>query len=262
VEGRHGVAPFLGEAATLNNEMPRRPRTDGRAAIGSVREVTNDAQVLVIQHEAGVGPGNLADWLDERRIPWQLVEARGARYPERSDWRAIVVLGSEESAYDESLDWLRTEKDYLRPLVQAGVPMLGLCFGAQLLALLTGGDVRRAEQVIRGWTDVSAEEEVLGGRWLAWHGDEIIPPADATVLARSATCVEAFTVGPHLGLQFHPEVTEGIVEDWTVEDFGTPERQADADRVRTGNAENLPTATTGAARIYDRFFAPVLAATA
>ena len=221
--------------------------------------VANDARVLVIQHEAGVGPGNLAGWLDEQGIPWQLVEARTASYPERTDWQAIVVLGSEESAYDESLDWLHVEKDYLRPLVEAGVPMLGFCFGAQLLALLTGGEVVRAPQIVRGWTDVAADEEVLGGRWLAWHGDEIVPPPAADVLARSATCVEAFAVGPHLGLQFHPEVTEAIVEDWTAEDFGTQERRTDADRVRAGNAAYLGAATEGAARIYERFFAPVLA---
>ncbi|WP_210507633.1 type 1 glutamine amidotransferase [Naasia sp. SYSU D00057] len=220
--------------------------------------MADDAQVLVIQHESSVGPGNLASWLNERDIPWQLVEARDARYPDRDDWRAIVVLGSEESAYDESLDWLRAEKEYLRPLVEAGVPMLGLCFGAQLLALLTGGEVHRAQQAIRGWTEVDADEDVLGGRWLAWHGDEIVPPPAATVLARSATCVEAFTVGPHLGLQFHPEVTEEIVEDWTADDFGTAELQPEADRVRAGNAENLGTATEGASRIYERFFAPVL----
>jgi GMP synthase (glutamine-hydrolysing) len=224
-----------------------------------VLSVANDAQVLVIQHESGVGPGNLAHWLDEHAIPWQLVEARSAKYPDRDDWRAVVVLGSEESAYDDSLDWLRVEKDYLRPLVEAGVPLLGLCFGAQLLALLTGGEVRRAERTIRGWTDVAADEHVLGGRWLSWHGDEIVPPPAATVLAQSATCVEAFTVGPHLGLQFHPEVTEAIVEDWTEEDFGTADLRAEADRVRAGNAENLDTATVGAARIYERFFAPVLA---
>ena len=217
-----------------------------------------DAQVLVIQHESSVGPGNLADWLDDQGIPWQLVEARAAQYPARDDWRAIVVLGSDESADDEGLDWLRVEKDYLRPLVQADVPMLGLCFGAQLLALLTGGEVRRAERAIRGWTDVAADEDALGGRWLSWHGDEIVPPADATVLAQSATCVEAFTVGPHLGLQFHPEVTEEIVEDWTEDDLGSADLRPEADRVRAGNAEHLDTATAGAARIYERFFAPVL----
>jgi GMP synthase (glutamine-hydrolysing) len=227
--------------------------------VGTVLSVGNETTVLIIQHESGVGPGNLATWLDERGIRWQLVEARDAQYPDRHDWQAIVVLGSEESAYDETLDWLRIEKEYLRPLVEAGVPVLGLCFGAQLLALLTGGDVQRAQQNIRGWTQVTADEDVLGGRWLSWHGDEIVPPPAATVLARSATCVEAFAVGPHLGLQFHPEVTEAIVEDWTVEDFGTTAQQPEADRVRAGTAENLSRATEGASRIYERFFAPILA---
>jgi GMP synthase (glutamine-hydrolysing) len=212
-------------------------------------------QVLVIQHEAPVGPGNLAGWLHERGIGWRLVEAREAVFPD-GDWRAIVVLGSEESAYDDSLDWLRAEKAFLQPLVDGGVPVLGLCFGAQLLALLTGGTVRRAERTIRGWTEVRADDELLGGRWLSWHGDEILPPSGARVTARSATCVEAFEVGPHLGLQFHPEATDGIVAGWAEQDFGDG---SEAERVHRETAAHLAEATDGAARIYDRFFRAALA---
>jgi GMP synthase (glutamine-hydrolysing) len=217
----------------------------------------NDAQVLVLQHEPDVGPGNLADWLDGQGIPWQLVEVRSMEFPERTDWRAVVVLGSEASAYDDSQDWIRAEKRWLQPLVDAGVPVLGLCFGAQLLALLTGGQVRRADRTIRGWTTVEADEPALGGRWLSWHGDEIVPPPSAEVTARSATCVEAFAVGPHLGLQFHPEVTDPIVEGWTVEDAAA--LGDEADRVRDATARYLAGATSAAAGIYERFFSPVLA---
>ena len=217
----------------------------------------NDPQVLVLQHEPDVGPGNLADWLDEQEIPWRLVEVRSIRYPPVRDLRAIVVLGSEASAYDDTLAWVRAEKRFLQPLVDAGVPVLGLCFGAQLLALLTGGGVRRAASTVRGWTTVEADEDVFGGRWLSWHGDEIVAPSTSEVIARSATCVEAFTVGPHLGLQFHPEVTDPIVEGWTAED--ARELGDEADRVRRDTARHLPDATAGAAKIYERFFAPVRA---
>ncbi len=211
--------------------------------------------MLVIQHEQSVPPGNLADWLDQRGIGWRLIEARQAHFP-AGDWGAIVVLGSEASAYDDSLDWLRREKEFLQPLVDRGVPVLGLCFGAQLLALLTGGTVRRAGRTIRGWTEVRAEDELLGGRWLSWHGDEILPPPAAIVTARSATCVEAFEVGPHLGLQFHPEATDRIVEGWTEQDFGAS--GGDAERVRAETGGHLPDATVGAARIYERFFTAAL----
>ncbi len=213
--------------------------------------------MLVIQHEPAAGPGNLAEWLDGRGIAWRLAEARTGELPE-GDWRAVVVLGSEASAYDDSLDWLRAEKRFLQALVNRGVPMLGLCFGAQLLALLTGGQVRRAERTIRGWTEVEAEDDLLGGRWLSWHGDEIEPPLAATVHARSATCVEAFSIGPHLGLQFHPEATEDIVAGWTEQDFGSLGLEAEAQRVQAGTAVHLPAATDGAARIYGRFFSAAL----
>ncbi|BDZ45156.1 type 1 glutamine amidotransferase [Naasia aerilata] len=215
-----------------------------------------DAPVLIVQHESTVGPGNLTGWLDAQRIPWQLADARASRYPERP-WRAIVVLGSEASAYDDTLDWLRAEKAYLQPLVDSGTPVLGLCFGAQLLAVLTGGEVRRAAATIRGWTDVRSEEETLGGRWLSWHGDEILPASSAEVVARSATCVEAFRVGPHLGLQFHPEVTADIVAGWTEEDFGASGLEAEASRVERDTASCLTDATVGAAAIYERFFTRV-----
>jgi GMP synthase (glutamine-hydrolysing) len=212
-----------------------------------------DAPVLVLQHESTVGPGNLTTWLDDHDILWRLVEAPRAQYP-AGPWRAIVVLGSEASVYDDSLDWLRAEKRYLQPLVDAGVPLLGLCFGAQLLALLTGGEVHRAPHTIRGWTDVRSADPLLGGRWLSWHGDEIVPPGTADILAQSATCVEAFSVGRHLGLQFHPEVTRDIVDSWTAEDFGAPGLEEQARRVQRDTAACLTTATTGAAAIYERFF--------
>ncbi|WP_210479858.1 type 1 glutamine amidotransferase [Naasia sp. SYSU D00948] len=211
----------------------------------------------MLQHEAAVGSGNLAAWLDDRGIPWRLVDARSGEFPEGS-WSAVVVLGSEASAYDDSLDWLRSEKRFLRPLVERGVPVLGLCFGAQLLALLTGGQVRRAAQTVRGWTDVDADDDVLAGRWLSWHGDEILAPPRAVVRARSATCLEAFRIGRHLGLQYHPEVTAGIVDGWSAQDFGAASPQAV--RVRVGTEENLPDATAGASRIYDRFFTAALTA--
>lgn len=211
----------------------------------------------MLQHEPDVGPGNLADWLDAQRISWRLVEVRSGEFPATTGVRAVVVLGSEGSAYDATLGWLRAEKEFLRPLIDAGVPVLGLCFGAQLLALLTGGSVRRADRTVRGWTEVAADDELLGGRWLSWHGDEIIPPPAAEVTAHSATCVEAFAVGPHLGLQFHPEVTDSIIEGWTREDFG--ERGPEAEGVRADTAEHLAGARDGAGRIYERFFAPALA---
>lgn len=213
--------------------------------------------MLVLQHESTVGPGNLAHWLDAHGIAWRLVEARAGVFPD-GRWAAIVVLGSEESVYDDSLGWLRAEKHFLQPLVDAGVPVLGLCFGAQLLAELSGGAVRRAERTIRGWTDVEADDPVLGGRWLSWHGDEIVPPSSATVVARSATCVEAFRVGPHLGLQFHPEATAGIVGCWTKQDFGATGFEAEAQRVEAGTATHLRDATDGAARIYESFFSAAL----
>lgn len=136
--------------------------------------------------------------------------------PIPTDVDAVVVLGSEESAYDGSLPWLAGELDDLRKAVDNGTPVLGICFGAQVLARVLGGSVERARTPEMGFITIDSDvpDLIPSGPWLSGHYDSINPPESARVLARTPLAVQAFAQGPHLGVQFHPEATAEVLTAW------------------------------------------------
>jgi GMP synthase-like glutamine amidotransferase len=140
----------------------------------------------------------------------------------------IIVLGAVWSVYDHEQigAWIDTELDWLRAADAAGVPILGICFGAQALATAFGGRAEPAPHKEIGWFTVESAEPGLvhPGPWLEFHGDQCIVPPDGRVLARNEVCVQAFTVGRHLGVQFHPEVDGAQVSRW-MDDGGREEAE-------------------------------------
>jgi GMP synthase-like glutamine amidotransferase len=145
-----------------------------------------------------------------------LITADGARTLDPRDYDLVVSLGSERSAYDDTLSWVPREAALLREAFDADVPVLGICFGSQILARALGGEVRRAERSEIGWVQIRTDEPALvaEGPWFQWHHDTFTPPPGATLLADSPAAPQAYTLGRSLGIQFHPEVTLGIVEEW------------------------------------------------
>jgi GMP synthase-like glutamine amidotransferase len=138
-------------------------------------------------------------------------------FPSASDFDAVAFFGSAWSVYDAAtIPWISDEIEYARSLISLGVPTLGICFGGQLLAAAVGGSVSRAPVPEIGWVSVASTEPALidAGPWLAWHLDRVTVPAHVPVVARTALAVQAFVSGRVLGLQFHPEVTDAVLEAW------------------------------------------------
>ncbi|HSK97111.1 MAG TPA: type 1 glutamine amidotransferase [Euzebyales bacterium] len=183
-------------------------------------------RALFISHEADVAPGYIGDaaaargFRVERCDVWR--DGAAGVLPPPEDYDLVVPLGSAAAAYDDDVPWLAGELDLLRRADRAGVPVFGICFGAQALARALGGTVAPADRPEVGWytIDSAAPELVAPGPWLEWHFDTLTPPEGAAVLARSPSGVQAYQHGRNLGVQFHPEVSPGILAAWIAGDGG------------------------------------------
>ncbi|HXP18727.1 MAG TPA: gamma-glutamyl-gamma-aminobutyrate hydrolase family protein [Streptosporangiaceae bacterium] len=138
--------------------------------------------------------------------------------PAFDDIDHVVVLGATWSVYDScpARSWIADELAWLRRADEAGVPVLGICFGAQMLTAAFGGDVRAAERKEIGWTVVDSldHELIPPGPWLEFHGDLCLPPSHARLLAHNEVGPQAFSLGRHLAVQFHPEVDGSQLGLW------------------------------------------------
>jgi GMP synthase-like glutamine amidotransferase len=127
----------------------------------------------------------------------------------------VIVLGAVSSVNDPD-DWIAEERAWLRRADAVGVPVLGICFGAQALCAALGGRVEAMQRDEIGWARVdSVDEELIpAGPWLEFHSDRCLPPPQARVLARNGAGVQAFRLGRHLAVQFHPEVDGSQLKLW------------------------------------------------
>jgi GMP synthase (glutamine-hydrolysing) len=173
-------------------------------------------RALVIQHEEPTPGGYVLDWLTERGAEQDVLRIDiDERDVDPRDYAMIASLGSEFPAFDDSIPWLGREQALLRQAVEVDVPVLGICFGGQLLARALGGESLRGEAEI-GWLPVrtSNSELVPEGPWFQWHFDTFTVPPGAELIADSPAGPQAFTIGRSLGVQFHPEVTPEIMDLW------------------------------------------------
>jgi GMP synthase-like glutamine amidotransferase len=214
-------------------------------------------RALVVQHQDDAPPGLLESWARRRGLALDVLRPDRGPLPDPAEAgpaACVVVLGSDASVAALDAPWIAPEVDWLRA-VAARLPVLGICFGAQALASALGGGVRRAERPEIGWITLDgAEPPVPRGPFFAWHEDVIDAPPGARVLARNAVGVQAFTAGRHLAVQFHPEVTPRIVEDWASA-YGRALSDAgvDAAALRDEGAAHGGAALAGAHALFDAF---------
>ena len=172
----------------------------------------------ILQHVPFEDIGSMASWLDERGAEVNYTRFfEGAALPQMKNLDLVIAMGGPMSVNDESsLPWLRPEKQFIRDAAEKGVPVLGVCLGAQLIASAHGARVYRNRYKEIGWYPIEATPGPADTfrfpekcTVFHWHGETFDLPSGAVRLAKSAACEnQAFQIGRHvIGLQFHLETT-------------------------------------------------------
>ncbi|KAA2281938.1 type 1 glutamine amidotransferase [Candidatus Nitrosocosmicus sp. SS] len=137
---------------------------------------------------------------------------------------AIFVLGGPMSANDD-YDYLHYEKQLISRAVENHIPLMGICLGSQLIAASCGGKVYKGVKKEIGWGDVSltkiGSERIFKNNFtnslqvFHWHGDTFLPPVGAEILSRNELYIQAFKYRSAIGIQFHIEVNQRMIMDWS-----------------------------------------------
>ena len=183
--------------------------------------------ILILRHHPAEGPGYLGDWLEQNGLEWRLIAVdQGEPVPENPrEASALVFLGGPNSV-NETLPWIDAETTLIRRSLDAGIPMLGHCLGAQLIARALGAQVRRNKVAEIGWMPVEQTNHAATRDWLDglprrfdvfhWHHDFFALPDGAEPLLRSNHCKQqGFVFDNILALQCHLEMTPQMVREWS-----------------------------------------------
>jgi GMP synthase (glutamine-hydrolysing) len=181
-------------------------------------------KILSIQNIACETLGALEEPLRSEGYELYEIQAHSDQIPKCADeFSAIIILGGPMSVY-EGIEYLKKEQALICDANQKQVPTLGICLGSQLIAGALGGTVHRGIKKEIGWHDIHITSAGLNGlfkgfgqkdlRVFQWHGDTYTLPPNTKILAYSDLYPQAFQIGNAYGLQFHLEVTMGMIRTW------------------------------------------------
>jgi GMP synthase-like glutamine amidotransferase len=185
-------------------------------------------RALLIEHDAYTRPALVGEALEAngyqitRRlvVPEEHFGSPGVdhAFPDPLEWDLVVPMGAPWSVDDHATigSWIQPELAMLRTAHDAGIAVLGICFGGQAMAVALGGGVTRATGWEIGWAPVvtARPELVPPGPWFQFHKDAMVLPPGALEVAANPHCSQAWTMGRTLAVQFHPEVTLDVLDLW------------------------------------------------
>ena len=184
-------------------------------------------RLLIITHDSERYSTFIEDWADRNNHEYRICNLiKEERYPNATEFDWLIVLGGSQHAWEEDIHpWLQNEKDFINDSVAKNKIMLGICFGAQLVAEVLGGKVFPNTHPEIGWSEVflSPEGEKsflfqnVPNKFISfhWHYDHYSLPPDCTRLAYTEpTPNQAFSCNnfPVVGLQFHPEFKHSSIK--------------------------------------------------
>ncbi|HSB83938.1 MAG TPA: type 1 glutamine amidotransferase [Nitrosarchaeum sp.] len=179
------------------------------------------SDVLIIHNTRIEGSGHLGELLSNDGFNIHSVHAKHEKLPE-TKYSLVIILGAPESANDD-LPYLQAEQKLIKKTVSDDIPLLGICLGSQLIAKTFGAKVYQGPKKEIGFYHdliIDNNSELFSGfanpfTVFHWHGDTFDLPEKATRLAHSENYPnQAFQIGSAVGLQFHLEVNEEMINLW------------------------------------------------
>lgn len=204
--------------------------------------------VIIFRHATTEGPGYFATFLDEHKIPWQLIKIdEGEALPASiSGFSGVVLMGGPMSVNDD-LPWIAPLLALIREAYQADIPLLGHCLGGQLISKALGAVVSKNAIKEIGWGEVNVTDNAVAKHWFGelevfnsfhWHGETFSLPDNAVHLLSSPYCHnQAYAIGKHLAFQCHIEMTPEMVKSWC--EVGGDELSESASSVAVQQAEKI-----------------------
>jgi GMP synthase-like glutamine amidotransferase len=182
--------------------------------------------LLIFRHVVCEGPGYLAEYLQHKHIPFQLIAIdQGVAVPEHPEHTSGLIFMGGPMSVNDDLPWIAQELALIRKAVATGVPVLGHCLGGQLIAKALGAQVTANPVQEIGWYPIERTDNTTAAEWLGnlarqvevfhWHGETFSIPPGSQVILRSEFCAhQAFVQGNILALQCHVEMTASMVMEW------------------------------------------------
>ncbi|MBI4042706.1 MAG: type 1 glutamine amidotransferase [Deltaproteobacteria bacterium] len=191
--------------------------------------MNNKKEIVILEHTPSETAGTIIDFLTKEKLPFRIIRLyENTDFPPTSLVRALIVMGGSMNVYEEEkYPFLKKENTFIQNIVQAEVPYLGICLGAQLLAKALHTPVYKAKNPEIGWYEVELLSEARRDplfqhisssflRVLHWHEDTFDLPKDAHLLAASKNGLHQAYRFKELfyGLQFHIEINRETLLDW------------------------------------------------
>lgn len=182
--------------------------------------------IHILQHVPFEGPGSIESWAIAHGHSMTTTRLyAGDQFPSLDRFEMLIIMGGPMSVHDEfEYTWLKPEKWFIKQVVESGKPVLGICLGAQLLAITLGAEVYPSEEKEIGWFPITLDrafaDSDFGQRLprqaevFHWHGETFSLPDETVRIASSEACQnQGFIYNDHvIALQFHLETTHVSAE--------------------------------------------------
>ncbi|MDO8446606.1 MAG: type 1 glutamine amidotransferase [Deltaproteobacteria bacterium] len=228
-------------------------------------------EILIFKHVPFEGPGTFREELEKRGLLYREVNLYEEAAPANLDGcKGLIIMGGPMNVYEEKeYPFLKDEDRLIKEALSKGLPMIGVCLGAQLMAKTAGAKVTKGDKKEIGWyplhlTEEASEDQVFRTipqeiEVFQWHGDTFDIPDRAVRLASSDLFPnQAFRIGDNAyAFQFHIEVTSDIIKSWidiNEEELAGLKNYIDSQKVLSETKNKIDNLGRLAKNVYEQLF--------